>query len=63
MVDLLSLQSEQGESVRLPDFDYNNVYREFDIRGGCLRLFVLVQATNNTPRRLLPAGKGGPRIR
>ena len=53
---------EQGESKGLSVFrlEFNDVFRVFDVKGVCLRLFVLVQATNNTPSRLLPAGKGGP---
>ena len=60
LVDLLSLQSEQGESERLPDFDYSDVFRGSDVEGRAYDLFVLGLGNHNAPRRLLPAGIGGP---
>ena len=63
LVDLLFLQIEQGESVGLPDFDFSDIFREFDVEGWACDYSCWVQATNNTPRRLLPMRKGGAETR
>ena len=57
LVDLLSLQSEQGGSERLPDFDHSNAFRGSDIKGVGRTCPCWVPATNNAPKRFLPRGK------
>ena len=41
LVDLPFLQIKQGGSAELPDFDFNDVFREFDVEGWACNLFVL----------------------
>ena len=50
---------EQGESARLPDSDFNGVFREFDVEGGAYDLFVLGLGNQQPPKEAPSRGKGG----
>ena len=55
---LFLFDPSNGESrVSAYKLEVSDVFRVFDVKGVCLRLFVLVQASNNTPRGSFPWGK------
>ena len=56
LVDLLFLQIEQGESVGLPDFDFNVVIM-FDVEGWACDLFVLGPGHHQHPAETSSCGE------
>ena len=63
--ELFLFDPSNGESKGLSAYklEVSDVFRVFDVKGCACDCSCLVQATNNTPRRLLPTGKGGPEAR